>query len=205
MTSASGQSCHHRAKFVYQFLEGRAKHAAMKSIIIMGIGLGLLGIGGGVWARTPNEADLLAGTLTADEIGTFFDKLEKKPTNVAVFDVKVNAPLDQSFAEALEGEIVRVLRESRTITIMNCFECRTPRMEVREDKLMVKKGMPDQASITQLGKQLGVDSFMMLEVFRTRFSLVTQVTLVQASEVQSLVHNRSRFRRSTGVMRACRF
>jgi hypothetical protein len=182
MISAYRQSCHQPAKFVYQFLMGRAKHAAMKSIIIMVICMAALALGEGVWARTPTEADLLAGTLTAEEIGTFFEGLPKKPSNVAIFDIKVNPPLDQSFGEALEGEVVRVLRDSRVISIMNCFECRSPRMEVREDKLVVKKGTPDQASITQLGKQLGVDSFLILEVFRTRFSLVTQVTLMQASD-----------------------
>ena len=61
-----------------------------------------------------------------------------------------------------------------------------PGVPETKDKLVVKKGVPDNASLSQLGKKLGVDSFLVLDVFRTRFSLVTEVNLIQASDGQIL-------------------
>jgi len=141
-----------------------------------------LSFAGKAQARPLTETDVLAASLTAGELGLYIDNLEKKPNNVAVFDVRVNAPLDPNFAEVIEGEIVRVLRDTKSITVMNCFQCRVPRVEVRDDKLVVKKGMPDQESLAKFGKELSVDSFLMIDVYRTRFSLITQVTLLQAMD-----------------------
>jgi hypothetical protein len=90
--------------------------------------------------------------------------------------------MDPSFGDYLEGEINRLLRDSQAIAIIQCNECRTPQIEVRDDKLVVKKGSPDNATLAQIGKKLGVDSFLSLEVFRTRFAITTNVNLVQASD-----------------------
>ena len=138
------------------------------------------------FARPPTEAEFTAATLTAEEVGLFFERLDKKPSNVAIFNVKINHPLDPSFAEAVEGEVVRVLKDSKAISLLNCSECRSARLEVRNDKLVIRKGITDQATMKDLAKDLAVDSFLTLEVYRTRFTLITQVTLQQASDGQIL-------------------
>ena len=67
------QGCHADAKFVYQFLFRRAKHATMKTSSAARLGWPLfLAAAQSSWARPPTEADFLAGTITADEIGQFF-------------------------------------------------------------------------------------------------------------------------------------
>lgn len=99
-----------------------------------------------------------------------------------LFFIGVLTPRESIGATQGNGTKLADTRCQRSLTLINCFECRTPRIEVREDKLVVKKGFPDQTTITQLGRQLGVDSFLFVEVYRTRFSLISQVTLLQASD-----------------------
>jgi|GEM_PF-3105970 len=135
-----------------------------------------------VWSRPPTEADFLAANLTAHELELWLASLQTKPNTIAIFQIKAEHPLDPSFADVIEGEIAKRIQQSRTVALLNCFECRTPRLEVREDKLVIKKGIPDQAAMTKIGKSMGVDSFLFVQVFRTRFSLVSQVSLLQASD-----------------------
>jgi hypothetical protein len=153
----------------------------LKSIrfVLFILGLSLCGP---AWSKTLTETELLAGTMTAEQIGDFLGGLERKPTNLAIFQIKLSNGMDPSLGEYLEGEINRVLRDSQSISMIQCNECRTPQIEVREDKLVVKRGSPDNETLAKIGKQLGVDSFLAVDVFRTKFSITTNVNLVQASD-----------------------
>jgi hypothetical protein len=173
------QNCHDTDNFVHRFI-------SPKTILGSLLAVWITFNASFVFARPPTESEFNAATLSAEEVALFFEKLEKKPSNVAIFDVKVNHPLDPSFAEAVEGEVVRVLKESKAISLINCSECRAARLEVRNDKLVIRKGITDQATMKDLAKELGVDSFLRLEIFRTRFTLITQITLQQASDGQIL-------------------
>jgi len=179
------QSCHGHDKFVYLISKLRDKHAAMfKLSLFITTLLGMTATC--AWAKPASEADLIAATETAHEIGLFLQGLPQKPANVAIFDVRVNFPIDPGFASVLEAEVIRTLREEQSTTMTSCFECRAPQIEIRDDKLVVRKGIPDQAAMGRLAKATGADSFMMLNISHTRFSLVTEVTLYQASDGTAL-------------------
>lgn len=157
------QNCHDTDNFVHRFVRLRTFLYGISTVFFI-LFSSLISIGT-AHAKPPTESEFTAATLSAEEVAIFFEKLEKKPSNVAIFDVKVNHPLDPSFAEAMEGEVVRVLKDTKAISLVNCPECRSPKLEVRNDKLVIRKGMTDQASMKDLAKELGVDSFLKLEIF----------------------------------------
>lgn len=195
MTFPLRQKCHIADRFVYQKLSTRYRRPTtnrkgkMTSLYLI---FAMLIFPLFSSAKALTETELLAGTLTAEQIGDNLASLPKIPTNTAIFSIKLSSGIDPSFGDYLESETNRILRENHSISLVQCFECRSPQIEVRDDKLVVKKGAPDVATLAKLGKQLTVDSFIKMEVFRTKFSITTEITLLQASDGAILYTNQIR-------------
>ena len=136
------------------------------------------------WAKSPTEAEFLAASIVADDLAHWVANLPTRPTSLGVFYVRTNAPLDSEFAGALESILVQALQANANLQVSVCAECRTPQVEVREDRLIVRRGAPDQKAFLQFGKLLGVDSFLTVDVYRTPISLMMNATIYQASSGQ---------------------
>ena len=99
-----------------------------------------------IQSRPRPDAATLVGSGKVDELKA---KIHFHEANVAIFDVRVNPPMDPNFAEIVEGEVVRVLRDQKSITVINCFDCRAPKVEVREDTPIPVYKKPNRISRRQ--------------------------------------------------------
>jgi len=130
---------------------------------------------------SPGEAELVAASLTGEEISIWLEKLPGRPASIGIFGIQVSAPLEQGYSSVLEAEILKYTKERKLIQVMSCLECRSTQTKVEGDHLIVTKGAPNIENLRELGKKYGTEAFLSLEVFRTAFSVFTQVTLYQAS------------------------
>lgn len=135
-------------------------------------------------ARQPTEADFLAARVISEDFAHWVSGLPNRPSSLGIFYIRTNAPFDMEYASVIESNLVKALQTEPNIQIASCNDCRTPQVEVRDDRLIIKKGAPDNKSLTELGKKLGVDSFLMADVYRTPISVIMNATIYQASSGQ---------------------
>lgn len=129
------------------------------------------------FSRSPEEAEFKAGTTIGDEIAEWIGDLETRPRSVGIFYVHTNYPLDQDFSNIVETEILKGLAERGITKVSSCSECRTPQINVSEDRVVISKGAPDIEHIKQLGKRYPVESFLIVEIYRTKLNLIAQASL----------------------------
>ena len=132
-------------------------------------------------AHATSEGDFMATTELASDIGKWVNGLEAKPKSMAIFSLHLNAPMDEGLKAPLVGELTKNINAGKNTRFIDCEECRAPMIEVQGDRLVISKGAPDLKQLQELGKKVGADTFMSIEVFKSKLSLMAQVTILQAS------------------------
>jgi len=143
-------------------------------------------------AHAIDEAEFLAANELGEEIAIWLDKIDPRPNSIALFYVHPNSPLDGNYAAVVEAEVTKQVKETGSINLTTCFECRTPIVTVRDERLVVTKGAPDAEAMKALGKKLGVEAFLTLDLFRTKIAVIAQATIYTAGSGQLVAAERFR-------------
>lgn len=134
---------------------------------------------------SPSESELQAAVILGTDVGIWFEALPNRPRSVGIFSVRISAPLDPEYSTIIEAEVVKNMRQAAPQTqILSCLECRTPQVKVVGDRLTITKGSPNLESMQELAKKTGAETFLALDVFRTRLSVQVQATIYQASSAE---------------------
>lgn len=149
----------------------------MRRLKIKFISLVVLFLASLSFARAPEEAEFKAGSTLGGDIADWIANQEARPKSVGVFYVHTNYPLDQDFSNIIETEIMKGLSDKGITKVTSCSECRTPQINVSDDRVVISKGAPDIEHIKNLGKRYPVESFLIVEIYRTKLNLIAQTSL----------------------------
>jgi len=132
------------------------------------------------FARPPEEAEFGAAAVIGEDIARWIKKLEteeKHIDSVALFSVNANEPFDGTFSTIMETEIMKYLAQQGIHRVTTCAECKSAKVEIQGNEVVVTKGAADVESIKKAGKKLPADSLLVAEIYRTKLSLLAQATL----------------------------
>lgn len=132
-------------------------------------------------AASPTEAEILAASITAEDIAHWLEGLSGKPGTIGIYAIRASSPLDQEYGSLLESQVTKEIQSKNIAKIMSCLECRSTQAKVVGDKIVVSKGMADLDTLRDMGKEAGVESFLTINVFRTQYSVISEATLYQVS------------------------
>lgn len=130
-------------------------------------------------AKGPDEAEFVAAGTLGDRIGGWIGGLENRPSSVGIFSVHSNAPLDQDYSAIVETEIMKALAKEGVNKVFACTECRSAQVSVQDDKLIISKGNPDLETFKKLGQSYNTETFLVVDIFRTKLNIVAQAMLYQ--------------------------
>jgi len=63
--------------------------------------------------------------------------------------------------------------------VFSCTECRQAQVSVQDDKLILSKGNPDLETFKKLGQNYNTETFLVVDIFRTKLNIVAQAVLYQ--------------------------
>jgi len=129
-------------------------------------------------ARPPEEAELQAASVLGEDIARWVVKREPKLRSLGIYYVHSNVPLDQDFSQIVETEISKNLAQLELNEISSCAECRSPQVNVMEDRLVISRGAPDTETVKKMGKKYPVEAFLMVEIYRTKLAVTAQAMLI---------------------------
>ncbi len=129
------------------------------------------------FARPPEESEFVAAGILGDDIAAWFHDIEPRPKSLGLFSLRSNSPLDQDYSAIVESEIYKGLSRRSVTNVMSCSECRVPQISVQEDRLVITKGVPDVETLKKIGLKYPVESFMTVDIFRSKLTVVAQVVL----------------------------
>jgi len=147
---------------------------------------------GSALARQPEEAEFAAASTLGDKITSWIEDMEPKPNSIGIFFVHANAPLDQDYANVVEAEVLKTLSKIELQTVISCAECRQAQVSVEQDKLVISRGTPDLETLKKIGRKYSVEAFLVIELYRTKISVIAQTVLYKNPE--GMVLNADRFR-----------
>ena len=156
-----------------RFIDGK------NSILKVALALALATVSSMSYARPPDDAELKAAPLMAQEVAKWIRRLSNAPKSVGIFNIFSNTPLDQDFSSMLEAELITAMKREEIADVSSCSECRTPQIVLQGEKLIIRKGTPDAETLEKLGERHPVEAFLTLDINRTSFYLVGSATLYQ--------------------------
>jgi hypothetical protein len=130
-----------------------------------------------VSARPPEESEFMAAGILGEDISAWFQDIEPRPKSLGLFSIRANYPLDQDYSSIVEAEIYKGLTKRGITNVMSCAECRVPQITVMEDRLVITKGVPDNETLKKISLKYPVESFMSIDIFRSKLSVIAQVVL----------------------------
>ncbi len=145
--------------------------------------IGLLGAGlAHVSHALPNESDIDAVNEAGEMLADWWkSQTIPKPKSIAILSVNVSENLDVNFSKISETIILNSLAKDNITKVVLCHECRSPQITVKDDRLIITKGVPDRQTLIDIAKKLEVESFLSAEVVKTALTLKVQVNVVQVS------------------------
>lgn len=150
-----------------------------KKILPWALTMGALFCSLASFAKGPDEAEFVAAGVLGDHIGSWIGGLDNKPSSVGIFSVHSNAPLDQDYSAIVETEIMKALAKEGINKVFACTECRQAQVSVQDDKLIISKGNPDLETFKKLGQSYNTETFLVVDIFRTKLNIVAQTVLYQ--------------------------
>lgn len=130
-------------------------------------------------AKNPDEAEFLAAGYLGYDIADWVMDQKTKPESLGIYSIHSNPPLENDFSQMLETEIIQYLTKKELNKITSCGECRNSQVTVYEDRVVVSKGAPDIETVKRLGAKLPVDQLLVVEVYRSKLSVIAQATLYE--------------------------
>lgn len=128
-----------------------------------------------------SEAEFLGASLAGEEIAAWFRDLSARPKSVSIFSTSTKAPLAEDFGNVLDTEIYKNLSRIDQLRVQSCPDCRTPQVRVMGDRIVLIKGAPDIETLRQKGRENQVESFLVVETYRTSLALMVVANLYQTS------------------------
>lgn len=141
--------------------------------------LGILFLSERAQARPPEEAEFLASKVIAETIADWIDDLEKRPYSVAIYHVRSNFPLEQDYSTVVETEILAAMKDKNFEKVFSCGECRIPNVSVKDDKVIITKGVLDLENLKAVGKKVPVETFLVVDIYRTKLSVIAEASLFE--------------------------
>lgn len=129
------------------------------------------------YSGTPDESEFQAASSMGYGIAKWISKLTPPPQSVAVFAVHANAPLDDDYAGIIENETMKSMIRRGILQVSSCAECRSPQIRVEENRVIVSRGTQDKELIKNMSKIYAVDAFLVIELYRTKLSVLAQAML----------------------------
>ena len=131
-------------------------------------------------ADAPSEAEFVAAQRIGEELASWVENLATKPTSLGLFYIGLHPPLTEDFGNVIEVEILRGLAAGGIGRVQRCPECRVPTARVEDDRVILTKASPDKETFARFAQRLEVDSFLVVDVHRTKLRLRATVTLYEA-------------------------
>lgn len=129
-----------------------------------------------------SAADIDALTLIGEDVAYWWGKIPKeKPLSISVLHVGVNQKVNNDFGALTESVILASFASDKNTKAIACFECRRPDIVVKDDRLIITKGVPNQEALRILAKKLDLEAFATIILTKTVFSLRALVTVHLAS------------------------
>ncbi len=128
-------------------------------------------------ARQPEEAEFSAAEKIGEDIADWIAGLERRPTSIGIFNVYSNYPLDGDYSTVIETEIMKSLAANDFQNVVSCTECRANNVSLVNDRVVISKGAPDMEALKRIGKTQPVETFLMVEVYRTKLSVMAHAVL----------------------------
>ena len=143
-------------------------------------------LGNAASAKPPGESDFIGAQLTGEDVSIWLKGLDKQPKSIGIFSVHVHQPLDPEFADVMQNQIQKAMQTETSMRVIVCEECHTPQVQLKGDRLVVTKGAPDLQTMSDYGKKNEVDTFLTVDVYRTKLSMISQISLFDATSGQVL-------------------
>ncbi|MBY0372086.1 hypothetical protein K2X33_15490 [bacterium] len=131
------------------------------------------------YARSPDESEFAAAERIGDRIADWIANLERRPTSLGIFSVYPNYPLEQDYSTVVETEIMKSLAERDVQNVISCTECRANQVNLVNDRVVISKGAPDMETLKRIGKNQPVETFLVVEIYRTKLSVLAHAVLYQ--------------------------
>jgi hypothetical protein len=131
------------------------------------------------WSRAPEEAEFAAAEKIGEDIAEWIGAMERRPSSIGIFNVYTNYPLDQDYSTVIETEVMKSLAKNDIQNVISCTECRTNQVSVVNDRVVISKGAPDMDAMKRIGKTQPVETFLMVEIYRTKISILAHAVLYQ--------------------------
>lgn len=131
------------------------------------------------WSRAPEEAEFAAAEKIGEDIAEWIAGMERRPSSIGIFNVYTNYPLDQDYSTVVETEVMKSLAKNDIQNVISCTECRTNQVSVVNDRVVISKGAPDMDAMKRIGKTQPVETFLMVEIYRTKISILAHAVLYQ--------------------------
>lgn len=158
----------------------------MKNFTILPIVLIFLSIVSSEALGAPTSAsDVEAAKSLSQEVGSWWAEMpDPKPKSITILSVRVSENLNSSFASLVESLILEQLikkgPKDDQSRVINCQECKNPQVEVKDDQLIVSKGVPDYETQISIAKKLEVEAFFKIDVVKTYFNMQFNVMVFNA-------------------------
>lgn len=130
-------------------------------------------------AKGSEEVELAAADNLGQDVAHWVMSRNPVPTGVAIYAVHPNEPLDSHYANLVENAILSGLVHQGISKVTACPQCHTAHVEVKDEQVFVTRSAVDMESIKAAAKNLPVESFLMVELYRTTFAIVAEATLYQ--------------------------
>lgn len=105
---------------------------------------------------------------------------DPKPTSITALPVSTSSNLHSSFANIAESNILNQIVRRTGISYIECQQCKAPRVTVKDEKLLVTKGAPDNKMLLEIAKDLEVDAFLKIHVEKTFNSMRVIISVIRA-------------------------
>jgi hypothetical protein len=132
-----------------------------------------------VIARTPEEAEFVAAEKIGEDVADWIAGMERRPASIGIFNVNSNYPLEQDYSTVVEAEIMKSLAKFDVQNVVSCTECRANQVSVVNDRVVISKGVPDMETMKRIGKSQPVETFLAVEIYRTKISILAHAVLYQ--------------------------
>lgn len=129
------------------------------------------------YSRPPDEYEFTAAKSLGSDVASWISELENRPESIAIFTVHANEPYDPNFSRIIENHITQELFHEHIYKVTSCVECRTAQVSVSGDDVVITKASPDLQTLKAFGAKIPVESFLVVEVYRTTFALVAEASL----------------------------
>ena len=88
------------------------------------------------------------------------------------------------FYDAVEQRLVDRFLQAKRFSVLECFECKTTRVLLKEKQFSVLRQLDSNEALNEIGKKIGVDSFVLWEAYMYKGEPMLNIRVVAAENGQ---------------------